>query len=656
MLEDLGPLFEPIIVGGVELKNRIVMAPMGSGLCAADGSVSQRQIDYYVERAKGQVGLIITEPANVDAPESGIGIGPTLSADHDAYIPGLRKLADAIHNNGAKVIMQLLHTGPLRMVGVSSVQPVAASAIPSRLLPKVPPRELSTEEVEELIEKHAQAARRIQQAGFDGVEIGAGQGYLIGTFLSPLTNKRTDRFGGGTPEARATFLLEIIRRIRERVGGNGFVIGCKPSVEQGVPGGITLEDTKRIAPLLVEAGVNMFNAWGWWHEAPGHSTIAAAPRGIFIYCAEALKEVVSVPVGAVGRINDPRFAAQIIAEKRADLVIMGRALLADPYLPEKAAEGDLDDIRMCIACNACLDEEFSALLTPGVERCNPHPPICSVNAEIGMEGEQKMRPSDTPKKILVVGGGPAGMEVARVASLRGHRVTLWEAKDKLGGALVPAAVPPHKEEINNIINYLTYQMKKLNVKVELNKESTAEAILKEEADEVVIATGGTNIIPKIPGIGGKNVATAIEVLTGKREVGEKVVIIGGGMVGCETAEFLARKGKKVTILELLPRIARDIGVTNRTAMRERIQEAGITVLTSAETKEISETEVTVEVEGKMQPIEADTVVISVGFRPDSNLREALEGKVPVLHIIGDSNEPGKILGAIHDGWRLGCGI
>jgi len=655
MLEDLKTLFEPITVGGVELKNKIAMAPMGTFLAAGDGSVTQRQIDYYAERAKGETGLIISEASSVAPPESGPGSGTTLAVDHDAYIPGLKKLADAIHSYGAKMIIQLTHTGPLRPGGTSSIQPVAASAVPSRLLPKTPPRELTTQEVEELVEKNAQAARRVQQAGFDGVEIGAGQGYLISTFLSPLTNKRTDRFGGDTPEARATFLLEIIRRIRESLGRNSFIIGCKLSVEQGVPGGITIEDTKRIAPLLVEAGVNMFNAWGWWHEAPGHSTIAAAPKGIFVYCAEALKEVVSVPVGAVCRLNDLKLAAKIIAEKRADLVIMGRPLLADPYLPKKAAEGDLDDIRMCITCNACLDEEFSALLT-GTELHNPHPPICSLNAEIGMEGEHKMRPSDAPKKVLVVGGGPAGMEVARVASLRGHKVTLWEAKDKLGGALIPAAVPPHKEEISNMIDYLTYQMKKLNVKVELNKETTPEAILKEEADEVVIATGASHIIPKIPGVGGKNVVTATEVLTGRKEAGEKVIIIGGGMVGCETAEFLASKGKKVTIVEILSRIARDLGITNRRAMRERIQEAGIAVLTSTETKKISETEVTVEVEGKIQPIEADTVVISVGFKPNKSLGESLEGKVPGLHTIGDSKEPDKILGAIHDGWQVGCGI
>lgn len=655
MREDLRPLFDPITVGGVELKNRIVMAPMGTWLAAGDGSVSQRLIDYYAERAKGGVGLIISEPVGVSHPESSPGSGTTLAADHDAYIPGLRKLADVIHTYGAKIIIQILHPGPLRAVGVSSIQPVAASAIPSRLLPKNPPRALTTQEVEELIERYTQVAKRIERAGFDGIEIGAGQGYLISTFLSPLTNKRSDRFGGDTPEARATFLLEIIRRIKQRLEKGAFIISCKLSVEQGVPGGITVKDTQRIAPLLVEAGVNMFNAWGWWHEAPGHSTIAAAPRGIFVYCAQALKEVVSVPVGAVCRINDPRLAAQVLAERKADLIIMGRALLADPHFPKKAEQGDLDDIRMCIACNACLDEEFSALVT-NVERSNPHPPVCSVNAEIGKEGEQKLQAAKTQKKVLVIGGGPAGMEAARVASLRGHKVTLWEARDKLGGALIPASVPPHKEELNNLINYLTFQMKKLNVRVELNKETTPEAILQEQADEVIIAAGGVHIVPKIAGVEGENVVTATDVLTGRKKTGQNVIIIGGGMVGCETAEFLASKGKKVTIVELLPQIARDVGITNRRALRERIREAGIAVFTSAKTQEILPAGITVEVDGKLQTIEADTVVLAVGFKPNKNLWESLVGKVPRLHVIGDCREPDKILGAIHDAWRVACEI
>lgn len=655
MREDIRPLFQPITVGGVVLKNRIVMAPMGTWLAAGDGSVSQRLIDYYAERAKGGVGLIISEPVGVSHPESSPGSGTTLAADHDAYIPGLRRLADVIHSYGARIIVQVLHPGPLRAMGVSSIQPVAASAVPSRLLPNNPPRALTTEEVEELIEKYARVAKRIERAGFDGVEIGAGQGYLISTFLSPLTNKRSDRFGGDTPEARATFLLEIIRRIKERLEKKEFIISCKLSVEQGVAGGITVKDSQRIAPLLVEAGVNMFNAWGWWHEAPGHSTIAAAPRGIFVYCAQALKETVSVPVGAVCRINDPRLAAQILAEGKADLIIMGRALLADPHLPRKAELGDLDDIRMCIACNTCLDEEFSALVT-NVERSNPHPPICSLNPEIGREGEQKLQPVKAPRKVLVIGGGPAGMEAARVASLRGHKVTLWEASGRLGGALIPASVPPHKEELNNLISYLTFQMKKLNVKVELNKEGTPEAVLQEGADEVIIATGGVHIVPKIAGVSRENVVTATDVLTGRRKVGEKVIVIGGGMVGCETAEFLASKGKKVTIVELLPQIARDVGITNRRALRERIRDAGITVLTSARTQEISANGITVEVDGKLQTIEADTIVLAVGFQPNRKLSDSLVGKVPKLHVVGDSREPDKILGAIHDAWRVACEI
>ncbi len=536
MMDELRSLFEPIVISGVELTNRIVMAPMTLGLTARDGSVSQREIDYYAERAKGGVGLIITGIATVDYPVGSVG---GLVADRDCYIPGLRKLADAVHSYGAKVTLQLNHVGRYLFSRASSVQPVAPSAVPSGL-PAPAPRALTTEEVEGLIEKFARAAARAQQAGLDGIEVHAASGYLVSTFLSPLTNKRTDRFGGDTTEARFTFLGEIIQRVRETVGDH-FIIGVKLSVDQFMSGGVTIEDSKVIARLSEEAGASMFNASHGWHEAPVPSTIAAVPRGAFVYLAEALKEVVSVPVGVSSRINEPRLAARIIGEKRADLVLLGRPLMTDPYFPKKAEEGDLDDIRMCIACNRCLDQIFGGLMG-AVE--GEHPIICSVNAELGREGEKRTVPVAAPKKVLVVGGGAAGMEAARVAALRGHKVTLWEAKGRLGGALMPGAAAPHKQEINNLIAFLSHQTRKLGVSVQLSKEATPEDVVGERADEVIVATGGLPMIPEIPGLGGKNVVTAVEALTGEEEAGEEVVIIGGGMVGCETAEFLAGKGKK----------------------------------------------------------------------------------------------------------------
>lgn len=649
-MDNLKDLFAPLTINNVELKNRIVMAPMGTGLCAKDGSVTQRLIDYYAERAKGGVGLILSELAIVDHPLA--GFGSVLSTHHDSFIPGLSKLTEVVHSHGAKMALQLGHVGRYRFSWESSVQPVAPSAIASRL-PAPAPRALTIKEVEYIIDKFAEAAGRAQQAGFDGVEVLAGQGYLISTFLSPCTNKRTDRFGGDTPEARATFLVEIIRRIRQRVGNN-FIVGCKLSVAEFIPGGGTIEDTKAIVPLLEEAGTSILHAWAAWHESSEPTTIAAVPRGAFVYLAEALKEVASIPVAAVCRINDPGLAAQIIAEKRADLVAMGRALMADPYLPQKAAECQLDDIRRCIACNQCLDARFISFMaqSESEERIS-----CTVNAEIGRESEGKTRPTDAPaKKVLIVGGGPAGMEAARVATIRGHKVTLWEAKERLGGALIPASIPPHKEEISNLSAYLSHQMQKLGVNVQLNKEATPEAILAENAEEVILACGGQPIVPGIPGVEGKNVVTAINVLTGKDEVGEKVVIIGGGMIGCETAELLASKGKKVTVVEILPRIATDLGITSRRPLINRIRSAGVEILTSANTRNITESGVTIEVAGETQTIEADSVVLSVGTHPSRNLSESLQDKLPKLHLIGDSSEPHRIFEAIHDGWQVGCEI
>jgi len=647
--EELRPLFEPLTVGGVVMRNKLAMAPMGGPPDAPDGSVTQQTIEYWATMAKGGVGLIFTDTKGVDPPLSAAGGG----IHHDAYIPGLRMLTDAVHEHGAKIAVQLQHMGRYYFVPRTSIQPVAPSAVPSRL-PAPPPREMTTEECENLIEKYAQCAERAMKAGFDGVDVLAGQGYLLSTFLSPITNKRTDRFGGDTPEERATMVLEVIRRIKERIGDKP-ILCVKLSVDDFMPGGKTVEDSKRMIPLMVDAGANMFNAWAAWHEAPVHTTIASVPRGAFVYLAEIVKEVAKgAAVGAVNRINEPRLAARIIAENRADLVIIGRALRADPYFPTKAEEGKVDDIRMCIACNRCLDEPFGSFL--GIEQ-EAHAGItCSVNAELGREWENRTRPTDTPKKVLVVGGGTAGMEAARVAALRGHKVTLWEAKERLGGALIPASIASYKAEIPNVTAYLSTQIGKLGVKVELNKEATSEAILKEGADEVILATGGLLIIPEIPGVEGDNVVTVIDVLTGKKGVGEKVAIIGGGMIGCETAEYLAGKGKKVTIIEALPAIARDLGVTNRRALRSRVLASGVEVLTSTEARAITESGVTVEEAGQMRTIDADSVVLAEGFKPNTGLWEALKDRVPGLHLIGDAARPKQILEATRTAWNLACDI
>ena len=371
----------------------------------------------------------------------------------------------------------------------------------------------------------------------------------------------------------------------------------------------------------------------------------SVPRGAFVYLASAVKEVVSIPVVTVGRINDPKLADKVIQEGRADLVAFGRAFLADPHFPQKAAQGRFDDIRKCIACCKCFDSLMQA-----------SPPVmCAVNAELGKEGQNLVRPAEKEKRILIIGGGPAGMETARVAKLRGHDVTLWDKRGELGGNLILAEKAPHKEEIANLTHYLIHQLQSLEVKVELSKEVTPEKIIQVNADEVVLTTGSLPIVPEIPGVEQANVVTAIDVLSGREIKGKNILVVGGGMIGCEVAEFLEQQGKKVTIIEMLDRIAQDIGPTTAWVVRRRIKEKGIAIFTGTKLVGIDDDGITVEKEGKRESLKGDTVVLAVGLRSDNELRESLQGKVP-LHYAGDCVEVAKILEAIHGGFKVGCEV
>ena len=645
--EELDILFEPIVIGKMELKNRLVMAPMGTGYGGRDGFVSDRIIAYLAARAKGGIGLVTVEVAYTHR-LGRAGLGGELAITDDKYIPGLRTLSDAIHRAGARVVIQLNHAGRYARAKNLGEAPVAPSAIPSRYTGETP-RELTTGEVEEIVDAFGEGARRAREAGFDGVELMGSTGYLISQFCSPLTNKRTDRYGGETPEARAIFVKEIIEKIRQKVGYD-FSICVKMSVDEYLPGGSTIEDSQRMAKVFVKAGADRLHAWAGWHESPKPMLPMSVPRAAFVHLSKALKEVTDVPVTAVGRINDPFVAASVIREGKADLIAVGRGLLADPEFANKAYEGRVGEIRRCIGCCVCFDVMMSQ-----IHRAGPEGVLCAINPELGREGENLLKPVEKGKKVLVIGGGPGGMEAARCAALKGHRVTLWERSDKLGGSLGVAVIPPFKEEIACLTAYLTRQMEINNVEVKLNKNATAEDILKENPDCVVVALGSKQNVPEIPGIDKANVVMAIDLLTGKAATGENVVLIGGGLIGVDVAEYLHQRGKKVTLLTRQAQIGTDIGISTRWVTMMRIRESNIKVMTKVSYREIRRDGVLIEREGEEMFIPADTIVISGGLLPDRELVEALKGKVP-LREVGDCIEPRKIKDAVHEGFEAALAI
>ncbi len=630
-------LFEPAWIGRMSLRNRLVMPPMATNYGSEDGFVTQRTIDYYQERAKGGVGLVIVEFTCVDSPV-GRATPRQLLIDDDRFIPEFSKLAEAIRLHGAKAAIQLHHVGRQARSSVTGHQPVGPSpiAFPGGELP----RELTPSQIAGIVARFGEGAERAMRAGFDGVEIHAAHGYLISQFLSPLSNQRQDAYGGDV-ENRARLLLEVIAAIRERVGKD-YPVWCRLSaMEFGVEGGITLEETQVVAQLAERAGVDAIHVSG--HAVgPGRRPPMAQPPGAMVPLAEGIKKVVSVPVIAVSRIP-PELGESILQEGRVDLIAMGRALIADPHVPQKVASGRGEDITPCIYCQTCLDSVVSR--EEGI--------YCVVNAALGREREYELKPAERPKRVVVVGGGPGGMEAARVASLRGHKVTLFERDDELGGQLLLASKPPFKDTIDTFRRHLADQLAKLGVELRLGERFTADLLDQFKPDAVVLATGVIPFVPQIPGVDGNQVLLATEVLAGA-ETGERVAVIGGELVGCETAAYLAEQGKRVTIMRRGPELATKVGPSVRAPLIRRLEAKGVSILTGVEYEEITEAGVIVRTrEGERRTVEADTVVLAAGAKPNTDLLASIEGKVPQVFCVGDCIEPRGIREAVEGGYRVG---
>lgn len=612
-------------IGNLTLKNRIVMAPMGIDYVDEDFGFSERSIDYYVARAEGGTGLIMTGATLVTSefqkPNS------MFLLDNEDKIDRIKKLADKIHYFGSKLCIQLsLGAGNIGYVGKNN-----------------PP--FSIKEIHKQVEAFGRAAALAKRAGVDAIEVHGYGGYLIDQFQTELWNSREDEYGGSF-EGRMRISLEIIEAVKKSCGED-YPIIYKFSPTHLIRGGRELEEGIKMAKFLENLGVSALHVdigchACWQNAIP---TIYQEPALHEKYI-QAVKKEVSIPVIGHGKMGYPEVAERIVSKGIADFVALGHYLLADPEWVNKMKENRSEDIVPCIGCNECM---FSIL--------SGEPVSCGVNPRCGREGE-KLSEAEVKKSVLVVGGGPGGLEAAIVSAKRGHKVTLWEKGEKLGGNLIPASVPKFKDDLKRLIRYYEIQMDKLGVNVVTEKNSTYNEILEENPDVVILGTGSTPLVPRLPGINGSNVHAAIDVLSNNTNLGENVIIAGGGFVGCETAVHLAEQGKKVTIIEMKERIlAEPMPFNNLLALSSMVAENGINILTSTKLVEIKDNEVIVEkVDGATESVACDSVIIALGFRSQENIKAELEGKVKDIRVIGDALAPRKVKHAVNEGFEVARGI
>jgi 2,4-dienoyl-CoA reductase-like NADH-dependent reductase (Old Yellow Enzyme family)/thioredoxin reductase len=641
-----GRLWQPIQIGQMQLKNRIVQPPMGTQY-GQNGYVTERLKNYFEARAGGGAGLLIVELTCVHP--RGRVLQNQLCISDDKFISGLKELAQVIHRNGAKAAIQLHHGGRIARSEDILMQPVAPSPLASLQYPHLRgevPKELTIDEISAIVSCFAEAAVRAKRAGFDGVELHGAHGYLIDQFLSPTSNKRRDLYGG-TLQKRARVLIEIIKAVKEKTGF-GYPVWCRINgQEYGVEGGTSAEDAQRIARMAQEAGADAIHVTAVGPSSPINLTSPEFVPAVIADLAAGIRNVVNVPVIVVGKIT-AEAGEKVLSSGKADLVAVGRSVLADPEYWSKVASNRQEDIVPCILCMRCRDDVFSP--TAGGIRC-------SVNAALGREAEYKIVTATRSRKVLVVGGGPAGMEAARVAALRGHRVTLWEKRSKLGGQLIQAVIPPHKNIIEPFKKYLEAQLRKLNVKIELGITAKAAMVMQFEPEVLVLATGATIFTPEIPGLNQVNAVQWIDILEGRAQAGDRVVLIGGGLVGCETADFLAEKGKRITVTNILPEMALGMGPGLRGPLLSRLSARGVSLLASVKYHEITPGGVLLTTkEGETKMIEADTIVITAGGICDRKLYEEIRVIVPETYFAGDCVEMRTIRDAIAEGYKIGLEI
>ncbi|MBR3869741.1 MAG: FAD-dependent oxidoreductase [Clostridia bacterium] len=647
-------LLSPGKIGKVELRNKTVMAAMGMSQ-AENGFVNKAVLNHYSERAKGGVGAIIVEVTCVDSP-LGLNTKGMLVIDDDKYIPGMTQLADVIHEGGAKAFLQISHTGRGARRKIIGDQPVGPSAVAMPYsymmgLANETPRALTIDKIKNIEEKYAQAALRAKKAGFDGVEIHAVGYYLGQQFLSKTANIRTDEYGGSR-ENRIRFHLNIIKRIRELCGDDFAIIVKLSVIEMGKDGGISMPDGLYYCKKLQEAGVDAIEVLaGIWSGEAGKNQ---KPESAYADCmAVALCLVMKLGLTLTtgkkkitliggGRAQNPVASEKALKSGQCDLIFIGHGLLAQPDLVNLINEDREDEIRPCIGCGHCVDHQ----LQHG-ERA-----ICSGNAVLARgDNDYNIIPAETKKKVVVIGAGVAGVEAARIAAMRGHTVDIYDMENEVGGQMNLACVPPFKQHLGLMKPYLERQLELHKVNVHLGKKLTKEDVLAMNPDAVVCATGVKPVTLRLEGA--EKAVNAIDVLKGA-DCGKNVVVIGGGSIGCETAEYLAKQGKKVSIIEMTDTLAGNTGKTDQTILLGHLKGYKVNLLTECKVEKITATDVVYKSkDGRTNSVKCDTVVLAIGGRPETSLYDSLKDEVKEIYNIGDSNGGGIIPNAVYEGYTVG---
>ena len=662
-------LFQPITINGLTIKNRIYLPAMHLGM-AHEYEVTDQIIDFYALRARGGAGLICAGYATVDELS---GNTQNIGAHDDRFLPGLKKLAAAIKENGSLACLQINHAGRYNFsFFMNGKLPVAPSAVASRMTGETP-REMTAEDIHETVHAFAAAALRVKKAGFNAVEVLSGTGYLISEFLSPLTNRRTDEYGGSFKN-RMRFGMEVMEAVRKAVGQD-FPLIVRMNGNDFMPGGNSRQELQEYAMVLASGPADALCINVGWHEARVPQIVSCVPRGAFAYLARGIKEKVQIPVIASHRINDPDTARELIRNNMADMVAMGRSLIADPMLPEKARQGLEKDIVHCIGCaQGCFDNLFKL---KHVE--------CLCNPLAGYENQSREAGTTAPKKVMVIGGGAAGMTAALAAHDKGHRVSLYEKTSCLGGQLFLAAAPPGREEFARFAGDLAHQVALRNIPVILNTSVNEALIQAAKPDHMILATGSSPWVPEIPGLDLPHVVNAWDVLENKVDTGTRVAIIGGAAVGVETALFLAEKGtlsadmvkfllvnraespetlfematkgsKTILLIEMLDKIGKDIGKSTKWGMMQDLGRFGIQTLASTKVIKITSQGLEVEQGGQIQQIKADTIVVAAGSKSNIDLASMLKTMGLSFDIIGDAHKVATAFDAVHSGYRAGISI